>query len=246
MKTPIKSHKIGWFSISYHCSPPFNLLKLQQNNVSHTLQPMSRAAPLSILPQYESFDCDTIRARYCSPSVWSEIISRVVNGSYFQCVPNESLPKSYLGDRSCVRIHPCWTDSAAPQLLLSGVALLHSSICSINCLNAQLVSGSRPASSTRCGGDASRETAGPPVLPAEPLMVIRRAADRPRCCGSEEWVSKDGQGRRGERERDRGERGRESEAGPEADGRLYLLGFKNVLPTIWSLSCLSERLHVFQ
>lgn len=104
--------------------------------------------------------------------------------------------------RSCPP--PRWADSAAPQLLDSGVALLHSSICSINCLKAQLVSGSRLASSTRCGGDGSRETAGPPVPPAEPVMVIRRAADRPRCGGSEEVVSKDGRGRQEvERERER-------------------------------------------
>lgn len=179
--------KVGWFNFSDYCSTLFNFLKLQQNNVSHTLQPMSRAAPLSILPQYESFDCDTIRVRYCSTSVWSEMISIVVNGSYFQRAPNESLPKSYLGDRSHTLIHPCWTDSAAPQLLHSGVALLRGSICSINCLNAQLVSGCRLANSTRRGGDASREAAGPPVLPAEPLMVIRQAADRPRCCGK--WGS---------------------------------------------------------
>lgn len=71
---------------------------------------------------------------------------------------------------------PCWKDSAALQLFCSWVGPLHSSICSINCLNAQLVSASRPASSLRCSGDASRETAGPPAPLAQPLMVI--VADR--------------------------------------------------------------------
>lgn len=93
---------------------------------------------------------------------------------HLQYVPNASLPQSYLRDRSCSL--PCWKDSAALQLFSSGVGPLHSSICSINCLNAQLVSGSRPASSLRCSGDASRETAGPPAPLAQPLMVI--VADR--------------------------------------------------------------------
>lgn len=125
---------------------------------------------------------------------------------------NESLPKSYLWDRSYFLNHPCSTDSAAPQLLHSGAALLRSSICSINCLNAQLVSGSRLASSTRRGGDASRETAGPPAPLAGPLMVIRRAAGRPRCVevrkrwGKRRWVWGRGVKREGgcERERERG------------------------------------------
>lgn len=53
--------------------------------------------------------------------------------------------------------------SAALQLFISRAGPLHSFICSINCLNAQLVSSSRPASSLRCSGDAGREAAGPPA-----------------------------------------------------------------------------------
>lgn len=94
---------------------------------------------------------------------------------------------------------PCWKDSAALQLFCSWVGPLHSSICSINCLNAQLVSASRPASSLRCSGDASRETAGPPAPLAQPLMVIVAGRSDPvrvrKRCGTKEdggrrWTGK--------------------------------------------------------
>lgn len=86
---------------------------------------------------------------------------------------------------------PRWKDWAALRLFSSGVGLLRSSICSINCLNAQLVSGSRPASSPRCSGDASRETAGPPAPLAEPLMVI--VADRPDAVKVRKWCAEAGE-----------------------------------------------------
>lgn len=118
-----------------------------------------------------------------------------------------------------------------------GVARLHSSICSISCLKAQLVSGSRLASSTRCGGDASRETAGPPVPPAEPLMVIRWAADRPRCCRSGEQRRRRTRSWESERERWR-------ERLQDAISLYELVCFWNTL-LFWSLSCLSERIQFF-
>lgn len=116
---------------------------------------------------------------------------------HFQYVPNESLKsKLYLQHWSCPPCHPnpstpCWKDWAALQLFSSGVGLLRSSICSINCLNAQPVSGSRPASSPRCSGDASRETAGPPAPLAEPLIVI--VADRPDAVKMRKWCAETGE-----------------------------------------------------
>lgn len=130
---------------------------------------------------------------------------------------------------------PRWKDWAALQLFSSGVGPLRSSICSINCLNAQLVSGSRPASSPRCSGDASRETAGPPAPLAEPLMVI--VADRPDAVKVRKWCAETG-----ENSQKSVEEGKSKTISVDIKSIFLLLYFIWSL-TYWSESCFFLTLH---
>lgn len=160
---------------------------------------------------------------------------------HFQYVPTASLKsKSYLQYWSCPPRHPNpsaprWKDWAALQLFSSRVGRLRSSICSINCLNAQLVSGSRPASSPRCSGDASRETAGPPAPLAVPLMVI--VADRPDAVKVRKWCAETG-----ENGQKSGEEGNSKMLSDDIKSIFLLLSFIWSL-TYWSESCFFLILH---
>lgn len=124
-------------------------------------------------------------------------------------LPNPDLSKEQQGVGGPTSFSPSFClhhcrDSTALQLFISSLSPVLSSICSINCLSAQLVSGSRPVNSAEQQGckQRSRRPNGT-TLPA--LMVIM--ADR--------------SGRLREGEEERGREGGQHERGGSINNKQF-------------------------